>query len=205
MKKSMISMLLGLVLLLFSTTAQASDQAAVAEDTPPILAALGRTDVTHLDDTAIAGVRGAAAEYVLVRLLGLNTFDFGPGVQWTLNPLGYRYGYWGGPNHSDGFGDGQSYVDTMDSYFMKHDQGDITDLQLIGFLESLRSADSYWGKIYNSSPVGAPEKVYVSGASLIGGKLFFGWKPMPYSEYSRREAVYGMNALLFGKSLLRLQ
>lgn len=203
MKKSIIYMLLGLVLLLFSTTAQASDQAAVAEDTPAILAALGRTDVTHLDDTAIAGVRGAAAEYVLVRLLGLNTFDFGPGVQWTLNPLGYRYGFYGGPGWSN---PGESPVDTMDALFAGHDQGTISDIELVQDLDALRTTNNrYWGTIYFSAPDGAPEKVYVSGASLIGGKLFFGWKPMPYSEYSRREAVYGMNALLFGKSLLRLQ
>jgi hypothetical protein len=50
--------------------------------------------------------------------------------------------------------------------------------------------------------------VYVSGVSFFGNKLFFGWKPMPYTEYAWRQAMAGMGALIFGKSLvsaIRLQ
>ena len=42
-------------------------------------------------------------------------------------------------------------------------------------------------------PVGA--NVWVSGLSLVGGKVFVGWRPMPFTEYSRREALTGMQLL----------
>ena len=89
----------------------------------------------------------------------------------------------------------------MDSFFEIHD-GDSNDVALLAGLEGLaRDIHSYWGKIYISSPEGAPGSVKVFGLSLVGQKFFFGWRSMPYTEYSRREAVYGVKALIFGKSL----
>ena len=36
-----------------------------------------------------------------------------------------------------------------------------------------------------------------AGGSFIGGKFYFGWRPMPFTEYSRRQALTGMQLLAF--------
>ena len=198
--------LISCILFLFvSGTAWAGNQVDLSKNSPALLASLDKAGVVLLDDTATAAIRGQADPvlpmYVLVKILGLNTLDYGSGVNWTLNPLGYRYGYYGGYNWSN---TGQKPVDCMDWLFKKHDNASLTDSQLLDKLLKLATFHpqySYWGNTYVSKPEGAPSSVKVFGVSLIGQKFFFGWRSMPYSEYSRREAVYGMQALILGKSL----
>jgi hypothetical protein len=62
----------------------------------------------------------------------------------------------------------------------------------------------FWGTIYvpgpdailpgSGLPVGS--NVWVSGASLFGGRFFLGWRPMPFTEYARRQALTGMQLLI---------
>jgi hypothetical protein len=191
---------------LAGTDASAADRPAAA-DTPAILASLNARDVTVLDDAAAGAVRGQGSDYryVLVRILGLNTLDFAPGIDWTWNPFGYRYGAWGGPGWTNG-GNLAGLVepaDAMDTLFKGHDLGTLTDQQLVFFLSLLPNVNnSFWGQIYVPNvinpaadlPVGT--NVWVSGASFIGGKFFFGWRPMPFTEYSRRQALTGMQLLV---------
>jgi hypothetical protein len=232
MKKRIFFSVLGVMLLLIPGALGAFNQPGVSQDTPAILASLGQANAIPLDDLAAAAVRGQA-QYVLVRVIGLNTFDGGSGVQWTLNPLGYRYGNWGGPGWSDGQNNPQ-VVDPsgvvvdgnfgMDACFRTHDlvyysnptaqQKSDADNALLVALNSLPKTafQSYksstyhynWGDIYVTTPIDAPPSVSVFGLSLIGQRIFLGWNPMPYSEYSRREAVYGMQLMILGKSILRL-
>jgi hypothetical protein len=133
--------------------------------------------------------------------------DFGPGVQWTWNPLDYRYGAWGGL----GWTANGDPADLMDSYFRMHDEGFATDLELIALLESLKTTDvGYWGRIYAPGTWGVGDLptglntpyVWVSGVSFIGNRFFFGWKKMPYTEYARREALTAIGVLVWGKSLI---
>ncbi len=223
MKRKIIFIVLGVMLLLIPGALWAVNQPGVSQDTPAILVSLGQANAIPLDDAAAAAVRGqAGTDYELVKVIGLNMLDFGSGqygkdVKWTWNPLGYRYGYWGGPGWS---GSGTEYADAMDNFFRTHDlvYADPTkstadkfaaDNGLLNALQSLLPTTKvpYWGYIYISSPTGLPDSssvVNVSGLSLIGGKFFFGWKPMPYTEYSRREAVTGMQLLIAGKSILRI-
>lgn len=194
---------------LIATDARAADKPAAAAETPAILASLDARDVKVLDDSAAKAVRGQAGEYryVLVKILGLNTFDFAPSIEWSLNPFAYRYGAWGGPGWTNG---GQPLsnlidpADAMDALFMLHDLGVLNDLQLVGSLSALPNVNnSFWGQIYvpavinpvSGLPVGT--NVWVAGGSLIGGKFYFGWRPMPFTEYSRRQAVTGMQLLVF--------
>lgn len=194
---------------LTGTDAWAAEKPAAPADTPAILASLKTSDVTVLDDGAAMAVRGQATgyRYVLVKILGLNTFDFASGIEWSWNPFDYRYGAWGGPGWSNG---GQSLptlvapADAMDTLFQAHDLGTVTDQQLVALLSLLPNVNNnFWGQIYvpavinpaSGLPVGT--NVWVSGTSLIGGKLFFGWRPMPFTEYSRRQAVTGMQLLVF--------
>lgn len=189
--------------------AWAADRPAAAAETPAILASLDMRDVKVLDDDAAKAVRGQAGEYlyVLVRILGLNTFDFAPGIEWTLNPFAYRYGAFGGAFWTNG---GQPLTnpvapaDAMDTLFKGHDEGTLTDLQLVGALSVLPNVNnSFWGQIYvpavinpaSGLPVGT--NVWVAGGSFIGGKFYFGWRPMPFTEYSRRQALTGMQLLVF--------
>lgn len=223
MKKYKICLMSGVMVLFFLGAAWAGGHAGVPEDVPAIMASLDKGGLTVLSDTAIAGIRGQAdPQYVLVKILGLNTFDGGRGVQWTWNPLGYRYGYWGGPEWTNGgdtsgtapFADGEN---GMDALFMIHDQAYINpsngptellaaDKRLLEGLSALANISSYWGTIYVAEPIGAPAYVAVSGVSLIGGKIFLGWRKMPYTEYSRREAMAGLGLMIFGKSVgIRLQ
>ncbi len=193
-------LLLSIIITLFlSGTAWAENQAGLSEDSPAILASLDKTGIAYLDESAASAIRGQAdPKYVLVKVLGLNTLDYGIGVRWTLNPLGYRYGYYGGYNWSNS---GYEPVDRMDILFQAHDTTG-NDVALLLGLEALPDyGDNYWGKIYKESPLGAPSSVRVSGVSFIGQKFYFGWRSMPYTEYSRREAVYGIKALIYGKSL----
>jgi hypothetical protein len=211
MKKQFLFIPLTAVLLFICGAAWASDQPAVSQETPAILAALNSAAITPLDDAKIAEIRGQADPwYRLVRIIGFNTFDYLPG-EWSWNPMDYRYGYNGGP----GWNNPGNFVDTMDSYFMLHDavyagsnstaaEKLVADVALLNGLKGLPSTQvPFWGTIYLSDA--NPAKVYVRSLSLIGGGFFFMPKKMPYSEYSRREAVYGMSALLLGKSILRLQ
>lgn len=194
---------------LTGTVAWAADTPAAGTGTPAILASLDARDVKVLDDGAAKAVRGQASEYryVLVRILGLNTFDFAPGIEWSLNPFAYRYGAWGGPGWTNG---GQPLAnlvdpaDAMDTLFMAHDFGTVNDQQLVALLSLLPNVNNnFWGQIYvpgvinpaSGLPVGT--NVWVSGASLIGGKFFLGWRPMPFTEYSRRQALTGMQLLVF--------
>ncbi|MFZ7112996.1 MAG: hypothetical protein ACOWYE_15035 [Desulfatiglandales bacterium] len=222
MKKYKISLMSGVMVLFFLGAAWAGDHTGVPEDVPAIMASLDKGGLTVLSDTAIAEVRGQAyPQYVLVKILGLNTFDGGRGVQWTWNPLGYRYGYWGGPEWTNGgdthgtapFADGDN---GMDALFMTHDQAYIdcddpeillaADKVLLKGLLALPNTSSYWGPIYEAIAKDAPDYVAVSGVSLIGGKIFFGWRKMAYTEYSRREAMAGLGLMIFGKSVgIRLQ
>lgn len=177
-----------------------------SKNSPAILASLSPTHFTPLDDAAIDTIRGQA-DYVLVKVVGLNTFDYG-NVKWTWNPLGYRYGNYGGYNWSGGVP-----VDAMDRCFQAHDfvydtSSDphdryIADLTLRSNLGSLTNIyHDDWGWIYVSD-VGQND-IYVYGLSLVGGKVFRGWKEMPYSEYSRREAWLGVSFMILGRNILRL-
>lgn len=208
MKKQIFFIVLGVMLLLIPGVLWAGNQFGVSQDTPAILVSLGQANAIPLDDVATAVVRGQA-QYVLVKVFGLNMFDFGAGVQWTWNPLGYRYGNWGGPN----FTNQGPAVDPMDGLFEQHDKGTAgnpalgisNDAGLLGGLGLLATShNDIWGNIYYSTPSGAPSNVNVFGFSLIGGKIFTRPVAMPYSEYSRREAVYGMQLLILGKSILRI-
>jgi hypothetical protein len=206
MKKRIFFSFLGVMLLLIPGALWAGNQQDFSKNSPAILASLGSSHYTPLDDVTIADIRGQA-QYVLVKILGLNTLDFG-NVRWTWNPLGYRYGNYGGYDWSGG-----PTVDAMDICFQTHDfaydassdPGDryIADLQLRSNLESLATQyDSFWGYIYVSN-VGQND-IHVYGLSLVGGKVFRGWKEMPYSEYSRREAWLGVSFMILGRNILRL-
>jgi hypothetical protein len=198
MKTNRFLLISCIMFLLVCGTAWAENQVAQSGSSPAILASLDKTGVAFLDEPAAAAIRGQVSPmYVLVKVLGLNTLDYGSGVNWTLNPLGYRYGLNGGWGWSNG-----SPVDAMDNFFWQHDMSG-NDEQLLDNLSSLATDTSYpyWGKIYLSTPPDAPLWVKVFGGSLIGQKFYFGWRSMPYSEYSRREAVDGMKALIFGKTL----
>jgi len=210
------------VLFFVAGTAWAADRPASPDGTPAILASLNADNVTILDDQAAMAIRGQNSvvqyKYVLVKILGINALDGGPGVQWTWNPLGYRYGAWGGPGWSNGGVDPLTATaapaDAMDALFETHDSAYAggsdklaADKTLLGGLLLLPNCpDPTWGPIYkpSSTPTGlTPDlKVQVSGISLFGNGFFFGWKAMPYTEYARREAVAGMQALILGRSLL---
>jgi hypothetical protein len=194
--------------LLAGSEASAADRPEKTAQLPAILASLDAREVTVLDDRAAQAVRGQGSEYryVLVRILGLNTFDIAPALEWTWDPFGYRYGAWGGPGWTNGGTPGDSVLpaDAMDGYFRLHDLGALTDVGLVGALRSLPNADGgFWGLVYvptaitagSNLPVG--QNVWVSGASLIGGRFFLGWRPMPFTEYARREALTAMQLLVF--------
>jgi hypothetical protein len=200
------------MLFLVTLTAWAADTAASAENSPAILASLNAVNVTVLDDQAAMAIRGQGDyKYVLVKVLGLNALDGGAGVQWTWNPLDYRYGAFGGLNWSN---TGVDPADVMDGYFELHDAtyADPTsdklaaDQTLLAKLASLATKyNTFWGYIY--SPATLPTElttgyVQVSGISFFGNKFFFGWRSMPYTEYSRREAMSGIAVLAAGRSLL---
>ena len=105
--------------------AWAADPPPAPEKMPAILASLDAGKVTVLDDKAAGAIRGQAYQYVLVRTV-LNAFDFAPGIQWTLNPLAYRYGAWGGPGWTNGGDigvDTHPTADRMDDLFKLHDLG----------------------------------------------------------------------------------
>ena len=204
------------VMLMFAAASWAGGQPASSGDTPVILASLDAGNATILDDSSAAAVRGGEGfqyKYVLVKILGVNALDAGPGVQWTWNPLGYRYGAWGGPGWTNGgLATGDAPVaDTMDSYFRLHDlaynggQNKLAADQILlaALLGLPNSPNAIWGPIYVNNPTGLNvSSVYVSGLSLVGGKIFFGWKPMPYTEYARREAVAGLGVMVLGRSLI---
>jgi hypothetical protein len=191
--------LLTVLAFLMAAAVWAADQPAVSEGAPAILASLDAGKVTVLDDQAAMAVRGQAYQYVLVRTI-LNPLDFGFGLNWTTNILGYRYGAWGGL----GWSTGSDPADAMDCLFKQHDEGALTDEQLIAKLKDLPNLPgTFWGKIYVPTPLvdtdisGLPigKYVWVSSLSILGGKFFLGWKAMPYTEYSRREALTGMQLL----------
>jgi hypothetical protein len=195
MKKQIIFLVLGVMLLLIPGALWAVNQAGVSQDTPAILVSLGQANAIPLDDAAAAAVRGQAPPplYVLVRIIGLNTYDDGPGVTWTSDPYQYRYGYYGGANYGT---PGNTPVDRMDELFLAHDNNQISNAKLLLLLALLpKTYDHNWGNIYISHPDFAPDIVNVNGFSLIGGRIFRNPVPMPFSEYSRREAMYGMGIL----------
>ncbi|MBN1569876.1 MAG: hypothetical protein JXA73_18675 [Acidobacteria bacterium] len=181
------------------------------DGTPVILATLNAGDVTILDDQAAMAIRGQDYKYVLVKIFGLNALDGGAGVQWTWNPLDYRYGAYGGLNWSN---TDETPADAMDFFFSAHDEAYANpsadkiaaDQALILGLASLGTTyNSFWGWIYSPAvlPAGlTTPNVKVSGISFFGNKFFFGWRSMPYTEYSRREAIAGIGVLVVGRSLL---
>lgn len=200
-----------LVLLCIPGSAWSKDPPASSGNTPAILASLDSGDIRVLDDQAAMAIRGQEYKYVLVKILGLNALDGGAGIQWTWNPADYRYGAFGGLDWSNM---GSDAADAMDTLFWKHDlaYADPTadkiaaDKDLIAGLVSLaKTYNSFWGWIY--SPADLPKglttpAVQVSGVSFFGNKFFFGWRSMPYTEYSRREAIAGIGVLVAGRSLL---
>jgi hypothetical protein len=183
---------------LLASGAWAADQPAATEGTPAILASLDSGTITILDDQAALAIRGQDYQYVLVRTV-LNLFDFAPWLSWTLNPLGYRYGAWGGPGWTNGGGTGSNTpADAMDALFMQHD-ATLDDQWLIDELNTLPNEKvRFWGWIYIPTTIaggsGLPvdKNVWVSALSVLGGRFFFGWRPMPFTEYSRRQALMGM-------------
>jgi len=196
--KSCASLLTALTFLL-AAGAWAADRPATEKPMPAILASLDTGKITILDDQDSLAIRGQAYQYVLVRTL-LNPFDFGPGLNWTGNLYGYRYGAWGGPGWTDGGGIGSNTpADAMDEFFRLHDQGILSDQGLIAALMSLPNVPGgFWGLIYvpgtitPGSNLPIDKKIWVSGLSILGGRFFFGWRPMPFTEYSRRQALTGM-------------
>ncbi len=194
------------VFLLLPGVVWSGNQPDIGKNLPVIVESLGPDHFTPLDDGEIAKIRGQA-QYVLVKVIGLNTLDYGL-VAWTWNPLGYRYGNYGGYNWSGG-----DPVDAMDRCFQTHDGVyDSTndpslrfkaDQELLAALAGLHNTNhEFWGPVYVSD-VGQ-SNIHVYGLSLVGGKVFRGWKEMPYSEYSRREAMWGVYFMILGKHLLRL-
>jgi len=197
-----------LVALAFLLVAPAwAAERATSEGTPAILASLGAGNVKVLDDQAAKAIRGQNYQYVLVRTV-LNPLDFSlsPKVQWTSNILGYRYGAWGGPGWTHGGFTGDSTpADLMDLLFKIHDNSaldNVANAALISGLQTLPTVPSvYWGQVYAGAAVYSPSglpvgaNVWVSGLSLVGGTVFVGWRPMPFTEYSRREALTGMQLL----------
>lgn len=187
---------------LSAVQAWAADPPPAPEKMPAILASLDTGKVTVLDDKTAASVRGQAYQYVLVRTV-LNAFDFAPDIQWTLNPLAYRYGAWGGLGWTDGGGIGSSTpADTMDTLFQLHDQGALSDALLAGALQTLATTPSlFWGNIYvpsfitAGSNLPANKNVWVASGSVVGGRFYLGWRPMPFPEYARREALIGISLL----------
>jgi hypothetical protein len=181
--------------------AWAADPPPAPEKMPAILAALDTGKVAVLDDKAAGAVRGQAYQYVLVRTF-LNAFDFGAGIQWSPNPFAYRYGAWGGPGWTAGGGIGSDTpADAMDEFFKAHDLGG-SDAQLLLDLQGLPATfHPFWGTIYvppsitPGSNVPVSKNVWVSGTSVVGGRIFLGWRPMPFTEYARREAIIGMQLL----------
>jgi len=201
------SLVTGSLVLLSSQAWAQSDRAA---ETPAILASLGSQSVTVLDNQAAAAVRGQGSEYlyVLVKFVGVNSLDYASDLQWTWNPYGYRYGAWGGPGWTNG---GRTDIlvtpaDPMDQLFKNHDQSAIDDQGLVNALKALPTVpNGFWGLIYVPSAgqitpgSGLPvdKTVSVSGVSLVGGKVFLGWRSMPFTEYARREALTGMQLVAF--------
>ena len=186
---------------LLSVPAWAADPPPAAEKMPAILASLDAGKITVLDDKAAGAVRGQAYQYVLVRTV-LNAFDFAPNIQWSPNPLAYRYGAWGGPGWTNGGGFGSSTpADQMDALFKLHDLTQLSDADLIVALQGLvNTPNLFWGGIYvptitAGSNLPASTNVWVASGSLVGGKFYLGWRPMPFPEYARREALIGMQLL----------
>lgn len=205
-------MLCSTLLLLVASPVWAVDQTSSTNDLPAILASLDEGSAARLDNQTAMSIRGGADFnylYVLVKIFGVNTFDWGPGVQWTWNPLGFRYGAYGGPGWSN---TGVDPADAMDGLFELHDlaysSGDDqleADIILLDGLKGLATTNHpYWGPIYvpPDSPTGLTSPIVrVSGWSLIGGRFSFRWHNMPYTEYARREALAGMGLMVFGRSL----
>jgi hypothetical protein len=199
------ALLLIMLAVVLVAPAWAADGSATSEGTPAILASLDAGNVKVLDDQAAKAIRGQDYQYVLVRTL-LNPLDFSllPAVQWTGNILGYRYGAWGGPGWTNGGGTGgNTPADAMDALFRAHDST-LDNAALIFGLQHLPTVPSlFWGQVYAGAdvyapsglPVGIGANVWVSGLSLVGGRVFVGWRPMPFTEYSRREALTGMQLL----------
>jgi len=195
------TLLLTAVLFLSVSSAWAAEQPATKKDMPAILANLDAGQVTVLDDKAAKAVRGQNYQYVLVKTI-LNPLDFAPDLNWTGNLFGYRYGAWGGPGWTNGGGNGSNTpADAMDALFKLHDDGTISNQGLIAGLQALvNKSVLFWGPIYVPTSIADPslpadKNVWVSGASLLGGKFFLGWRPLPFPEYSRREALTGMQLL----------
>jgi len=193
---------------LITSSAWAADSQA-AKEVPAILANLDSEQVIILDDQAAAAIRGQESQYqyVLVKILGINALDWGPGVNWTWNPLGYRYGAFGGPGWSNS---DCNPADDMDGLFKTHDEAYsgpnadklAADVKLLAGLKGLVNQWSWWGPIYVASPKGLESPiVYVSAVSFFGNKLFFGWKSMPYTEYARRQALAALGIMVLGRSL----
>jgi hypothetical protein len=204
--QSSCAWLVAAMVFLFGTDALVAGEPDKPVELPAILTSLESRGVTILDDESAKTIRGQGSEYryVLVRILGVNTFDFAPGLEFTGNLFAWRYGAFGGAFWTNG---GRTDIvvspaDLMDEHFMSHDQGSLTDQGLVIALGSLpNTANNIWGQIYipgeinpaSNLPVG--QNVWVSAASLFAGKFYLGWKPMPFTEYARRQAFTAMRLL----------
>jgi hypothetical protein len=90
----------------------------------------------------------------------------------------------------------------MDRIFELHDNGILSNAQLAGALQLLATTPHpFWGNIYvpsfitPGSSLPADSRVWVAGGSVVGGKFYLGWRPMPFPEYARREALIGIQLL----------
>lgn len=215
MKTRKLLLIWATLFLFISGTAWAENQANVAEGTPAILASLDTTGFVTLDDTAIKEIRGEAL-YVMGKISLLNGLDFSPNPQvgWAIGIANiakkWKYGNWGGPGWS---GTDGNPVDLMDYYFRQHDEG-LPDADLIAALAGLPDTasgrNSFWGMIYWPTAydvvpgsIGPDDghfnyRVFVSRISVLSAgakRFFFLWRPMPLTEYARRQALFVGNLL----------
>jgi hypothetical protein len=154
------------------------------------------------------------------RMSSQSISDTGSGVNFTKSPdKSWRYGNWGGPAWTNkrelkvGTWNGAfdaSPVDALDDKFRLHDRdvhnangsnGEIltANQTLLNRLNNLPNGANgsnhpTWGRIYLSSPAGAPAMVTVKPGSPIALPQFINQPtPMPFSEYARRQAKLGLN------------
>ena len=184
--------------------ARAADPPPAPEKLPAILASLDAGKVTVLDNKTAGAIRGQAYQYVLVRTV-LNAFDFAPGYSVDCQSIGlplWRLGRSRMDQRRRQRRHTHPTADAMDAAFRLHDLGQYPDALLIGALQSLApTSNPFWGKIYvptsitQGSNLPADKNVAVASGSLVGGKFYLGWRPMPFPEYARREALIGMQLL----------
>ena len=152
--------------------------------------------------------------------------DTGTGMSVTDSPgTSWRYGNWGGSGWTNrrevtfkGWDGSFSapVVDALDNIFRQHDvdmrdagtnstakqQAKQNMIDGLNLLPSGASGENHpvWGQIFQSSPSGAPFTVMVKPGSPIAlPQVITSPKPMPFSEYARRQALLGVDAGWFTK------